>query len=120
MADHLNARGRVRRIYPQLVEAERQRLRGACSNYERAFFCGRSARCVLGAGARGASLLTVPSTTELVTIKKSEAEIANASTVAASNITTRRKPAATTATASIEAFRVRDQGRRGETAVKAA
>ena len=82
-------------------------------------FCGRSARCVLGAGARGASLLTVPSTTELVTIKKSEAEIANASTVAASNITTRRKPAATTATASIEAFRVRDQGRRGETAVKA-
>jgi hypothetical protein len=39
---------------------------------------------VLGAGARGASLLTVPSITELVTIKKSEAEIANASTVAAS------------------------------------
>ena len=76
--------------------------------------------CVLGASARGASLLTVPSTTELVTIKKSEAEIANASTVAASKATTRRKPAATTATASIEAFRVRDQGRRGETAVKAA
>ena len=84
-------------------------------------FCEWSAwGCVLGASARGASLLTVPSTTELVTIKKSEAEIANASTVAASNITTRRKPAATTATASIEAFRVRDQGRRGETAVKAA
>ena len=78
--------------------------------------------CVLGASARGASLLTVPSTTELVTIKKSEAEIANASTVAASKATTRRKPAATTATASIEAFRVRGttQGRRGETAVKAA
>ena len=63
--------------------------------------------CVLGASARGASLLTVPSTTELVTIKKSEADIAKASTVAASKATTRRKPAATTATASIEAFRVR-------------
>ena len=60
-----------------------------------------------------ASFLTVPSTMELVTIKKSEAEIANASTVAASKATTRRKPAATTATASIEAFRVRDQGRVG-------
>ena len=65
-------------------------------------FCEWSAwGCVLGASARGASLLTVPSTTELVTIKKSEAEIANASTVAASKATTRRKPAATTATASI-------------------
>jgi len=63
---------------------------------------------------RGWRLVTVPSMTEVVTMRKSEAEIASASTDAAweSKATTRTKPAATTATASIQAFRRQRAGTR--------
>jgi hypothetical protein len=40
MAGHLNARRRVRRIYPQLVEEEGQSLRGPCLVLSEGRFCG--------------------------------------------------------------------------------